>query len=161
MCTVKYCRTCGLADPTHTVCQLRRIQIDPDKDFCSSHMTEVPVCAVCGRKFVGGGYLEQLEDGSFIEMCQACNDAMGTCRTCQYATECAYRDGNVHPELPLAVMAEVRQGNAILRKQVMNPERIEATCKAGCKCFLADGGFCCKADDGTCGQYTRIPITNK
>jgi hypothetical protein len=51
-------------------------------------------------------------------------------------------------------MREVRQGNMIAQTQVMNPKRVEATCRRGCPCFNEDGldnGTFCMRQNGDCG----------
>lgn len=151
----KFCRTCALADPENLVCQLLRMRIDLDKDFCSRHTTEdqLGTCAYCGQMYLGPAILEQTEDGSFIELCPSCNEKFGTCVMCAGFTKCKLTDESYKPQLPVTVIKTIQQGNMRARTQIVNPDRIDAICKAECKCW--DGEGCARRDFGTCAKYNQ------
>lgn len=153
--TIKYCRTCALADPKNLVCQLTGRTIDLDADFCSSHTTEdqLGTCAYCGQLFLGPAILEQMEDGSFIELCHSCQQKFGTCVMCADFTKCKLTDERVRPDLPVQVIKTIQKGAMRMQTQIVNPDRIDAICKAECKCW--DGEGCARRDFGTCAKYNQ------
>lgn len=156
--TTKYCRTCALADPETLVCQLTGRTIDLDADFCSQHTTpdQLGTCAYCGQLFFGPAILERLEDGSFIELCHSCQNKFGTCQMCADFKRCKLTDESYMPRIPVMVIKTIQQGHMAARVQVVNPDRIDAICKAECKCW--DGEGCARRDFGTCAKYNQKKI---
>lgn len=155
---IKFCRTCAIADPESCVCQINRRKVDLDKDFCSKHTTadQLGECAYCGQLFMRPGYLEQLDDGTFIEFCHSCQEKFGTCAMCDKLAPCRLVDESYKPELPVAVMQTIRRGNMVAQKQTINPERIRAICVAECQCW--DGEGCARRDFGCCAKYNQKTV---
>lgn len=151
----KFCRTCALVDPESHVCQLNRRRVELDEDFCSKHVTpdQLGTCAYCGQMFMQPGYLEQLEDGSFIEFCHSCAEKFGTCHMCSLVTPCRLTDEDYMPQVPIAIMKRFQKGNMVMQKQVINPDRIQAICIAKCECW--DGEGCARRDFGCCAKYNQ------
>lgn len=151
----KFCRTCALVDPESHVCQLNRRRVELDEDFCSKHVTpdQLGTCAYCGQMFLQPGYLEQLEDGSFIEFCHSCAEKFGTCHMCDKAAPCHLTDESYKPHIPIAVMKRFQKGNMVVQKQVINPDRIQQICVAECECW--DGEGCARRDFGCCAKYNQ------
>lgn len=154
----KFCRTCALVDPESYVCQMNRRKVDLDKDFCSKYVepSELGECAYCGQLFMRPGYLEQLEDGSFIEFCHSCQEKFGTCAMCSHLSKCQLADERVRPDLPVMVIKTIQQGNMRMQTQIVNPARIDAICKAECECW--DGEGCARRDFGCCAKYNQKTV---
>lgn len=111
------------------------------KDGCPYFAGDLHLCEICGRPILGSAILDQDEGGGWHEICHNCMTA-NLCQICcnQY---CAFEQDQSCQEPPY-VMAQMRQGNAIMQTQVPNPKRVEATCRKGCPCFNEDG-----LDNGT------------
>lgn len=154
----KFCRTCALVDPESHVCQMNRRKVDLDEDFCSKHVTldQLGECAYCGQLFMQPGYLEQLEDGSFIEFCHSCQEKFGTCAMCSLVTPCRLINESYKPQIPIAVMKRFQRGNMVVQKQVINPDRIQQICVAECECW--DGEGCARRDFGCCAKYNQKTV---
>jgi hypothetical protein len=101
--------------------------------------------------------LDRDENGVWHEMCPRCANAP-RCSTCIHSY-CAFQQDTNCQEPPM-VMRQMRQGNMIVQQQVMNPKRVEATCRQGCPCFnedgLDDGSFCRRQDECGCEKYHTI-----
>jgi hypothetical protein len=116
--------------------------------------SDLHTCSICGAVMLTPAILEQDSNGDWHEICQNCLNAP-LCQTCihQY---CAFQQNQECKE-PLYVMQEVRQGNMIAQTQVMNPKRVEATCRQGCPCFNEDGldtgEFCGRQNEWGCNKY--------
>lgn len=153
--TNKYCRTCALVDPERSVCRFYGTETRLDEDYCSHWITleMLGACAYCGQMFMGPGFLEQLEDGSWIEFCPGCAEDFGTCKMCADFKKCKLTDQKVRPDLPVAIVKTIQKGNMRMQTQIVNPERIDAICKAECKCW--DGEGCARRDFGTCTEYNQ------
>ena len=155
---IKFCRTCALADPRNQVCQMNRRKIELDKDFCSKHVesSQLVECAYCGQLFIPPGLIESLDDGSFIEFCYECQEKFGTCAMCDKIAPCRLQDPNYKPHIPMAIMKRFQQGNMMIQKQVINPDRVEEICIAECECW--DGEGCARQDFGCCTKYNQKTV---
>lgn len=124
------------------------------KDGCPYFQKDLHTCSICGQPIIGQIVLEEDKNEKWHEMCMSCASAE-CCKTCihQY---CAFRQDSNCPE-PLAVMQQIRQGNMVVQQQVINPKRVEATCRQGCPCFnedgLDDGSFCSREHGCGCDKY--------
>ena len=154
----KFCRTCALVDPESRICQMNRRKVELDEDFCSKHVepSELGECAYCGQLFMRPGYLEQLEDGSFIEFCHSCQEKFGTCHMCAKAMPCHLTDESYKPHLPVVVMRRIQQGNMVAQTQTINPDRVKEICVAECECW--DGEGCARRDFGVCAKYNQKTV---
>jgi len=127
------------------------------KDGCPYHSTELHTCGICGNPIIEKSILEMDENGIWHEMCLQCANAP-LCRNCIHSY-CAFQQDTNCKEPPM-VMRQMRQGNMIVQQQVMNPKRVEATCRKGCPCFnedgLDDGSFCRRQDECGCEKYHTI-----
>jgi hypothetical protein len=124
------------------------------KDGCPMYQYEVQTCDLCGNVIVGTVFLEHDDNMNWHRLCQSCINA-SPCQTCVHQY-CAFQQDSHCPEPPY-VMREVRQGNMIAQTQVMNPKRVEATCRQGCPCFNEDGldagAFCGRQSEWGCNKY--------
>ena len=124
------------------------------KDGCPYHSTELHTCGICGSPMLEKSILDVDKNGDWHEMCAKCAHAPH-CLTCIHSY-CAFQQDTNCQEPPM-VMRQMRQGNMIVQQQVMNPKRVEATCRQGCPCFnedgLDDGSFCKRQDECGCEKY--------
>lgn len=148
--TIKYCRTCAWLDSESHGCKLKRILVDPDKDFCSKHATSINTCDYCGGP-VNVPIVDMDENGNIYLSCERCLHKSGTCAVCVSSQDCAFITDP--SPIPKILRKQIKQGNIYLETDVMNPERIEITCKVNCPCWSADFG--CGKQIGTCGKHTH------
>lgn len=151
---IKKCKSCGFLDLAQNICQLFRIIMNPEEDYCSKHQerSEIKFCEACGNPIVGKSIL--IPDGdTYHELCFSCDAALYTCAFCKNNKGCDF-ETNPSP-LPKQVQRQFRQGNMITVTTVMNPERIEITCKKNCSCFSPDFG-CMKQNDCDCNRMEHV-----
>lgn len=147
------CDTCALNKLQGGACPVFNADMT-GKDGCPMYQYELQTCDLCGNVIVGTVFLEHDDNMDWHRLCQSCINA-SPCKTCihQY---CAFHQNQECKE-PLYVMREVRQGNMIAQTQVMNPKRVEATCRQGCPCFNEDGldtgEFCGRQNEWGCNKY--------
>ena len=153
---INYCKTCAIADPTQSVCQLHHMKVNLDKDFCSKHTAAglLNTCAICGQAFVGSGLLEHKSEDTWVRYCHSCQSKFGTCAMCQNYDNCKFMEQSYRPDLPPFVMTTQRQGNMVVQQQVPNPERVKAICQTECKCWYEEG--CARNIAQTCENYNFI-----
>ena len=138
------CKTCGFADPTHTVCQLKRMAIT-ESDFCSKHSPEKYICDNCGNQ-LEKPLIYVTENESVKYLCPSCFQKFSTCTFCEHAKTCYFEEDN---SLPKLIKKTVNMGNGMVAQtQIRNPELIEKTCKQKCDCYqegedcMRDYTFC-------------------
>ena len=147
------CDTCALKTIHNGACPVFNADMS-GKDGCPYHTTELHICSICGSPIIGTVYFEHDDNMNWHEECMNCVQA-APCQTCihQY---CAFQEDTHCPE-PHMVMRQMRQGNMIVQQQVINPKRVEATCRQGCPCFNEDeldsGTFCGRQDGCGCNKY--------
>lgn len=107
-------------------------------------------CDRCGREIPANNLVLTEQNGKMFGICGACQTLMGTCHTCVNKTVCEFETSPL--QIPPVVMKEIRQGNAVIRQQIKNPDRIRETCQKGCKCFGEEFG-CFRQINQTCGNY--------
>lgn len=150
------CDTCVFKTMQNGACPIFNADMT-GKDGCPYRSTNLHICDICGNPIIGKSILEMDENGVWHEMCLQCANAP-LCRNCAHS-HCAFQEDTNCPE-PHMVMRQMRQGNMIVQQQVMNPKRIEATCRQGCPCFnengLDDGSFCMRQFDCGCNKYHAI-----
>lgn len=124
-----------------------------DKEGCPIWSEKLEICDMCGKGIVGMVCWTHEED-KWYKTCGSCTNAAG-CATCGH-TYCAFQADRSCNE-PQMVMREMRQGNMIMQTQIMNPKRVEMTCRKGCPCFNEDGldsgNFCKKQNGVECSNY--------
>lgn len=141
------CRTCGWVHPMQPVCQRTGLQVDLDTDYCSKHSTDLHICELCGHP-VAAPILDM--DGDKVHIiCQNCNSAFGTCQLCGNSINCLF-ETDPSP-IPKLIQKTIRQGPMTTVTQVVNPERVEQTCKKGCNCFSDEFG--CARQFNTCANH--------
>ena len=142
-----FCKSCGFLDSTHQVCQLLRIQVDPQSDFCSKFKSqedlfECPLCKNLSLSFI-------INAESDVLLCPNCTKNLQKCPTCSDAGFCEF-ETNPDPT-PKVVMQTIRQGNAIMQTQVLNPDRIKMFCQS-CGCYHNELG-CIKGTEFSCENW--------
>lgn len=147
------CDTCALNKLQGGACPVFKADMT-GKDGCPMYQYELQICDLCGNVIVGTVFLEHDDNMDWHRLCQSCINA-SPCQTCVHQY-CAFQQDSNCPEPPM-IMREVRQGNMIMQTQVMNPKRVEATCRQGCPCFNEDGldtgAFCGRQDAWGCNKY--------
>jgi ribosomal protein S27E len=150
---MNYCKTCALANTKILKCRLFGHDINPNEDFCSKHSTEIITCDICGREMVKSQSVIEVQNGDHIRvMCHDCNSHMNTCVMCKNSQSCAFEDDP--SPIPKTIQKKVRQGPVVAVTEVINPERVNITCKAGCVCY--DPELDCLRQYGTCGRCENI-----
>jgi hypothetical protein len=147
------CKECDLKRRKGGICPIFNDRME-DGLGCPAFSDGRTVCSICGDPIPRGGIVEEDNEGYYL-VCANCGSHSGTCRICRYADTCAFQNDTSCAEPPY-VMAQQRQGNMVIQQQVMNPKRIEATCRKSCTCFnedgLDNGTFCRKQTVGFCGN---------
>lgn len=147
------CDTCALKNLRQGACPIFNADMT-GKNGCPYHKVELHTCSICGGPILDRGILEEDKNGVWHEMCMQCANAE-RCQTCIHSY-CAFQQDTHCPEPPM-VMKQMRQGNMVVQQQVMNPKRVEATCRQGCPCFnedgLDDGSFCGRQFGCGCNKY--------
>lgn len=144
------CDNCAINKLQNDLCPVFRADMS-GKDGCPMFQSELHTCSICGSPIIGTVYFEHDDNMDWHEECINCVQAP-PCQTCVHQY-CAFEKDTSCPEPPF-VMRKVRQGNMIAQTQVMNPKRVEATCRRGCPCFNEDGldnGTFCMRQNGDCG----------
>ena len=141
------CATCAFKHPQTSVCQLTGQQVS-NEDFCSKHEEFLHVCELCHKPALPI-LLYPWEGGITNFLCQDCFRSFSTCRMCASGKHCAFEADTT---LPKQVMQTIRQGNMVMQTQVRNPELVNKTCKAGCKCYDNAGQYC-RREDGYCVEH--------
>ena len=107
-------------------------------------------CDRCGREIPANELVLYQQGDKMVGICNICEAMMGTCHTCVHKINCAFNTGP--SDKPPFVMREIRQGNAVIRQEIKNPDRIRETCQKGCECFGTEFG-CLRQINQTCGNY--------
>lgn len=144
------CRTCAIRQPEGSICRLTGREINPDKDFCSSHRKEIIICEVCDN-----GTLAPIvvlsDDGNHI-VCENCNGSLSSCHFCLNSSSCAF-ETDPSP-LPKLIQKQIRQGPMTTVTTVKNPDRVRETCMKGCPCFDEENG--CLRQFNYCGGLKHV-----
>ena len=124
-----------------------RLNMPTEKDCkCPLYMSHYEVCAFCGQPILEGGVYDTVSNLLF---CNNCGHKLNTCATCMTARDCLF-ETDPSP-VPKMVQQTVRQGNMVSTVPVKNPNRIEITCKKGCRCFDDEKG--CLREFSTCQNW--------
>ena len=86
--------------------------------------------------------------------CVRCFNLFGTCAMCVHAEICPF-ETDPSP-LPKVVVVQEQRGNMRIQQQIMNPERVNETCRKSCPCFSEE--FACLKQNGTCSNYAARPV---
>ena len=151
---MRTCGECALKALKGGMCPIFNADMEGEQG-CPMFTRELNPCDLCGSHIPSNAILCEI-DSIYHQVCAQCYHSLNTCATCvnQY---CAFKqDSNCHE--PPTIMREVRQGNMLIQTQVMNPKRIEATCRKGCPCFNEDGldsgNHCKRQNNFACNNYT-------
>lgn len=147
----KNCKTCALYDPNTSTCPVLRAPIDPDKDFCSKHLTNLNICEACGRASLKPILVPVGED-TYYSICGECVTQFNTCAFCRESRTCAF-ETDPSP-LPKTVQQKIQNGPMITVTTVKNPSRVEITCAKGCSCY--DPEFGCMRQFNYCERMNHV-----
>lgn len=117
-------------------------------------MKYTPICPICHQPIMQGGVF--LHEAPYLLLCDSCGIRFWTCISCEFAQKCAFQENPDH--LPPVVMQTVRQGGMIIQQQVMNPNLVNETCRAGCRCWNAEAQVCMKQALMTCENHHLASI---
>ena len=148
----RLCGECALKSLKGGMCPIFDADMS-EQHGCPYFTTTINYCNLCGAPIIGKVMIEE-DDGSWHIFCQRCATA-SPCETCKNSY-CAFEQDGSCQEPPY-VMAQMRQGNMVVQQQVMNPKRVEATCRKGCPCFdedgLDSGTFCKRKENCGCNKH--------
>ena len=147
----KNCKTCALYDPNTSTCPVLRAPVDPDKDFCSKHQTNLHVCEACGRASLKPILVPEGED-TYHSICGECLQQLNTCAFCHESRTCAF-ETDPSP-LPKTVQQKIQNGPMVTVTTVMNPSRVEITCAKGCPCYDPEIG--CMRQFNYCERMNHV-----
>lgn len=149
----KSCGQCAWPGLNKGICPFFQEPRGGDMEACPRFATEIRYCEICGRPILRTQDSVLIEDsrGEYRTICNQCGVALKTCAGCQNGRSCAFEND---PRPDKIILKTIRQGNAILQKQVRNPEIIRDTCAKGCKCFSEEFG--CLREINCCGNHNTI-----
>lgn len=114
-----------------------------------------PICPMCGQPIQQGGVF--LHEAPHLLLCDNCGLNFWTCLSCKFSEKkCEFLANPNH--LPPIITKTIRQGNMILQQQMMNPDLINETCKAGCRCWNAETETCLKQALHSCDRHELAAI---
>lgn len=148
----KHCNTCKLlvSQNGKQFCGLGRYQVTPEADYCSRHRDTLDTCEICGAVLIEPGIID-MQDGSPHLICSSCLSKMKTCALCDRTKECLFETSP--STTPKVVNKVISQGPMQVTTNVMNPDRIQETCKTDCPCWNDELGCLRKTTTQTCGQW--------
>ncbi len=144
--TPETCATCAIKHPHTSVCQLTGQSVK-DTDYCSNHQEFLDTCELCHQPAIPILIYGTEKGIRFI--CQDCFKSFSTCRMCASGSYCAFESDRT---LPKMVMKTIQQGPMTMQTQARNPELVDKTCKAGCKCYDNAGQYC-RREDNNCIEH--------
>lgn len=152
------CENCGLSTPrldvpTQRICNLLQWAVK-DTDTCPHHVSTTWECECCGQTFPGQPHvlLTEEKDNVYVTdavVCKQCYGSLNTCQTCQHGDVCAFKTDP--SPIPPVINKTFQQDGMYMTTQVMNPDRINITCKNGCPCFV--NNQCMMRSEGSCHAY--------
>lgn len=142
------CATCGYKFPQSLTCRRTGQNITLDF-YCAEWTDELFNCELCGHPIAIEMVWESELTHDHHLICQECFRSFSTCRMCESGRSCAFQDDTT---LPKQVQRTVRQGNMVMSNLVPNPELVDKTCKAGCKCYDNTGQYC-RREDNYCIEH--------
>ena len=146
------CKNCAYRTLNPQTCPVIGFPYETDKSkVCPYWTNELPQCDVCGQ-LDPNYFIRETSEGTYIRICKTCQSKSGTCGGCLKSTVCDF-ETNPSP-IPKAVEKRIQQGNQIMITQVMNPLRIDETCRKNCECFSEENG--CLRKYNNCDKYERV-----
>lgn len=156
---LKKCKFCGLRGTFQNGspgCTKFKIQVDPEKDFCSWQIPESGICkcSICNSNLPSkDAIIFTFEDKTLIA-CNQCEKLIGICQTCIYNSQCAFEADRTEPHF---VMQTTRQGMMTMQSRVKNPKLVKKHC-VNCRCSYGNNGDCCKeSNDAACAKWQINP----
>lgn len=148
---IQNCKTCALliSKGDDRICGLGRYKVEPEADYCSHHQDTITVCEICGSALISPGIIDLVNDTPHT-ICPQCLRLLGTCNLCDHAKVCAFESSS--STLPKTVHKIIQHGPMQATVEVMNPDRIQETCKKGCTCWNDEWGCTRNLPDHTCGK---------
>ena len=148
---IKTCGKCAIRREQDGLCEIFHRAVDATEQGCPLFTTEVLTCDVCGNRIIPASNLViQTGEAGPALLCFDC--ATGACNVCIHAQECRFQTDQSCPEPPF-IVETVRQGNAIMQRQVPNIKRIKITC-SDCPCYSPDSdAFCSKQQNIKCVNH--------
>ena len=117
-------------------------------------MNYTPTCPICGQPIQQGGIF--LHEAPYLLLCNNCGPQFWTCFSCAFNEKCEFQ---ANPNnLPPVVMKTIQRGNMVVQQQVINPDLINETCKAGCRCWNVETETCLKQVLNSCDQHELATI---
>ena len=151
---MKTCRDCVLKDLQSQICRPLQRRVNLDKDTCPLHTSTISVCDMCGQQFLGKPIISVDSDDTILSICPNCDQHYSKCQTCRGAAQCSFETDPI--AIPKVIMRTTQQGNTVIQHQVINPARVEATCKQGCACWNDEENLCNRQSLGFCPNYSRM-----
>ena len=118
----------------------------PEDCYCPMYLSSYETCDLCGQPILDGVVWDT---ENHLTLCKQCAHQFGMCSTCETAQTCLFETDP--SSVPKIVQQTVRQGNMVSTFPVKNPNRIEITCKNGCRCFDPEKG--CLREFSTCANW--------
>lgn len=148
---IQNCKTCTLlvSKGNDKFCGLSHYKVDPETDYCSRHPNTALTCEICGSILLSSSIIDLVDDTPHI-ICPQCLNLLGTCNLCDHAKVCVFESSP--STLPKTIYKTIQHGPMQATVEVMNPDRIQETCKKECTCWDDECG-CLRAQPGqTCGK---------
>ena len=145
----KYCGGCALRRQEDGLCAPFNKVVDEKESGCPLYTSELWACEVCGKQDLPTNLIINPTENSIHFICGDCTQG---CRGCINSNSCAFQTDQSCPEPPF-IVETVRQGNAIMQRQVPNIKRIKITC-SDCPCYSPDSDtFCSKQQNIKCVNH--------
>jgi hypothetical protein len=107
-------------------------------------------CPICHKVVTQNFTVLTYFEDKFLTICPQCYGYIGKCQTCEYGAKCSFEADN---SLPHIVLDTIRQGPAVIQRQIKNPVLVEKHC-INCRCAWDDKGTCCAGDTNIdCSNY--------
>lgn len=151
----KQCGQCAFRDAQTGICPIFKQYVD-NNCSCPHFTNTIYNCNVCNTDTLQIITYIINDDSQVCFICPDCYSRLGTCQMCKNK-KCNFEDDP--SPLPKTIQKQMRQGNMITTFQVMNPARMDITCKQGCPCYDEENNACFR-QNGTCGNYEMNYIPN-
>jgi hypothetical protein len=149
---IKTCGQCALKLHDTGACAVFHQNFPDDQIACPQYTKTLYTCKMCGASTIKPDIV--IEKGEYNKticymICQDCSSKSGTCATCNKQSVCTFQTDP--SPIPQVINKEFRKGNIITVTQVINPARVDITCKKGCVCFDPEIG--CLKQFNNCKEW--------
>ena len=150
------CKDCVWADLNNLICRRLETRLNPDENKCGyfSSQNNIGQCDCCGNMILINKAIVSIEENKTILFCHQCAQKAGTCQTCIEKNNCDFQTNPIN--LPKQIQQTIQRGPAVMSTTIINPDRVNETCKKNCECFSEEYG--CLKQNGTCGGYQKCFI---